>query len=92
MNIYSAIAIYFIIWWLMLFIALPFGVRNSHEAGELVEEGNEPGAPVRPLLMQKALVTSLLAAAVFAGVLLLYRGDILTLNDLWFIGPSSPSK
>jgi predicted secreted protein len=90
MNIYSAIAIYFIIWWLMLFIALPFGVRNSHEAGELVEEGNEPGAPVCPLLMQKALVTSLLAAAVFAGVLLLYGGNIVTLDDLWFIGPSSP--
>ncbi len=48
MNLASAIAIYFIIWWLVLFLVLPFGIRNAHETGETVEEGNEPGAPVKP--------------------------------------------
>ena len=46
MNLASAIAIYFIIWWLMLFLVLPFGIRNAHDTGDTVEEGNEPGAPV----------------------------------------------
>ena len=42
----SAIAIYFIIWWLVMFVVLPFGIKNSSEAGEIVEDGNDAGAPV----------------------------------------------
>ena len=61
MSIASAIAIYFIVWWLCLFVVLPFGVRNAHEAGEAVEQGNEAGAPVRPLMRQKVLATTVLA-------------------------------
>ena len=66
MSIASAIAIYFIIWWICLFVVLPFGVRNAHEAGETVEHGNEAGAPVNPMLPRKVLATTLLAAVVFA--------------------------
>lgn len=87
MSLISAIAIYFIIWWLVLFLTLPFGVRNAHEAGEQVEQGNEPGAPVRHHMWRKMIVTSALAAIVFAGVLALYSGQFVTLDDLWFIGP-----
>ena len=53
MSLASALAIYFIIWWLVLFMVLPFGIRNAHESGETVEEGNEPGAPVNPRLRPK---------------------------------------
>ena len=66
MTLASAIAIYFIIWWLVLFMVLPFGIRNAHEAGEVVEEGNEPGAPTNPRLVRKAIITTILATAVFA--------------------------
>lgn len=66
MKIGSFIAIYFIVWWVCLFIVLPFGVRNSHEAGEAVEEGHEHGAPVRPMLWRKVLATTILATVVFA--------------------------
>jgi len=42
MNLLSAIAVYFIIWWLMLFLTLPFGVRVRVIAGQrtmvIVEE------------------------------------------------------
>ena len=55
MKLGSAIAIYFIIWWVCLFVVLPFGVKNAHEAGETVEQGNEHGAPVRPVLLRYAL-------------------------------------
>ena len=37
MNPLSALAIYFIIWWLCLFVVLPFGVRNAHESAEEVD-------------------------------------------------------
>jgi predicted secreted protein len=84
MRLTSAIAIYFIIWWLVLFIALPIGVRNAHEAGEAIEPGNEPGAPVNPQLARKALVTTVIATMVFALVYGLITQGWITLADLPF--------
>ena len=66
MKLGSAIAIYFITWWVCLFMVLPWGVRNAHEAGEAVEQGNEHGAPVRPMLWRKVLATTVLSAIVFS--------------------------
>lgn len=66
MKLGSAIAIYFITWWVCLFMVLPWGVRNAHEAGEAVEQGNEHGAPVKPMLWRKVLATTVLSAIVFA--------------------------
>jgi predicted secreted protein len=66
MSPLSAIAIYFIIWWLTLFAVLPFGVRNAGEAGETVEVGHEPGAPVDPQILKKAFATTAISAVIFA--------------------------
>ena len=44
----TALAIYFIIWWVVLFAALPFGVRNRGRGGEAVEPGHYSGAPTSP--------------------------------------------
>jgi predicted secreted protein len=84
MNIASAIAIYFVIWWLVLFIALPFGVRNSHESGAVVEEGHEAGAPVNPKLLQKAVVTTVIATIVFVVFYYAKTRGFLTLENLPF--------
>jgi predicted secreted protein len=66
MKLASAIAIYFVIWWTVLFAVLPFGVRNSHEAGETVQKGNEAGAPVAHGLVRKFVITTLISFVVFA--------------------------
>ena len=44
-TISTAFAIYFVIWWIVLFLTLPFGVRSQHEDGEGAP-GTDPGAPV----------------------------------------------
>jgi predicted secreted protein len=67
MSFTGAIALYFIIWWTVLFAILPFGVRSQAEDGN-VTAGTEPGAPVAPLMMKKALWTTLIAAIVFGVV------------------------
>ena len=67
MNIVGGLALYFVIWWITLFAVLPFGIRSQHEAGDVVT-GTEPGAPVLPGLLRKAVITSLIAAVIFAGV------------------------
>ena len=69
-----AVAIYFTLWWTLLFAVLPFGVRSQHE-GDEVTPGTEPGAPQRPHLMKKALWTTVATTVVFAalmGVMALY--------------------
>ena len=68
MKIGSMIAIYFVIWWTVLFAVLPFGVRNPSEAGEKVERGNDAGAPVSLHWGKKILVTSVVAAILLAVV------------------------
>jgi predicted secreted protein len=66
-----ALAIYFTAWWVCLFVVLPFGVRNHAEEAEKLPKGADPGAPVAPHLLNKALATSLLAAAVYAAAVVL---------------------
>jgi len=77
MSVTSAFAIYFIVWWLCLFVVLPFGVKNAHEAGVEVGEGHEAGAPVHAMLWRKALATTVLATVIFAAI-------YLVITQAWF--------
>ncbi len=54
------------------------------KAGEAVEEGNEPGAPVNPRLVRKAVITTILATAVFAVFYLAQTRGLLSLDNLPF--------
>lgn len=64
MSIASAIVTYLILWWLVFFMALPFGVERPDESE--VEIGHEPGAPKKPMLLKKALITSVISAILVA--------------------------
>ena len=76
----SLLAIYFVVWWLCLFIVLPFRVRNQVDEGEWVQ-GTERGAPAIAKLWPKLIVTTLLAAGVTA--LLLWLLDNPWLREYW---------
>ena len=70
-----AVALFLTIWFVVLFAVLPFGIRSQHETGDFVP-GTDPGAPVEPRLLIKALWTTLLSLLVFGlliGVMLLMR-------------------
>ena len=66
-----ALAIFFTAWWVCLFAVLPFGVKNHDEGAETLPEGADPGAPVAPLLAKKAIATTVLAAVVYAIIVVL---------------------
>jgi predicted secreted protein len=85
MTLPSAIAIYFVIWWLSLFMVLPFGIRNAHEAGETVGQGHEAGAPVRPMLWRKIAATTILATILFAVVYGQTRFGWISFDDIPFL-------
>lgn len=81
MAITTYFAIYFITWWVLLFAVLPWGVRSQAEQGE-VDPGTDPGAPVRPHLLRKAIVTSIIAVFVTAGLIWLGTSGVIRLEDL----------
>lgn len=78
----TAAAIYFVIWWVVLFAVLPFGVRNASEEGVAVEAGHDPGAPTVPALKKKLIWTTIVASGVFAICWVLYVYRLVTLEDL----------
>lgn len=75
MSIPSALAIYFVIWWIVLFAVLPWGIRTQAEEGVIVP-GSEPSAPARMRPLQIVVATSLVAGVVFVGLLALLNSGI----------------
>lgn len=79
MAISTAIAIYFLIWWLTLFAVLPWGVSAQGDDGE---PGTDPGAPRVPHLKAKLIWTTIISAAIFAVCAFIYAYGLITLDDL----------
>jgi predicted secreted protein len=63
LRVSGGLALYFVIWWILLFAVLPFGVRSQVESGHVVQ-GSEPGAPALPALREKAIWTTFVASVV----------------------------
>lgn len=84
MTTTAAVAIYFIIWWLTLFAVLPFGVRTQGEAGDVVP-GSPESAPARFAIVRTALITTVVASIVFAGVYVLLTSGWIGLDDIPFL-------
>jgi len=82
----SAVAVYFIIWWVVLFTMLPIGVRSQVE-DEDVTLGTEHGAPARPMLVRKMLLTTVVACVIFGAFYLLTVVMGFGLDDLPRIVP-----
>jgi len=68
----TGIMVYLVIWWIMLFAVLPLGVRRVENPGP----GQDPGAPEKPQLLRKAIITSLVAAVIWIAFYILHEADI----------------
>ena len=77
----TAFAIYFVIWWIVLFLTLPFGVRSQHEDGEGAP-GTDPGAPVTTGMGRKLIWTTVISAVLFAVSILAYNAGLLNVERL----------
>jgi predicted secreted protein len=68
----SAIVVFLITWWTVLFAVLPWGNRPA----ENPEPGHEPAAPAQPRLLRKFAVTTLISAVIFVGIYLFIEFDV----------------
>jgi predicted secreted protein len=81
MPVTTAIAIFFLIWWVVLFAVLPWGIRSQQEGGEIVP-GTDPGAPAIPRLLRKLVWTTGVSAVIFAVCYAVYVNRLVTLDGL----------
>ena len=81
MSWYTMLAIYFIFWWLVFFMVLPWGIRSQEEHAEVVL-GSDPGAPAVHGLKMKAVWTTVVSAVVFGVFYWAYVTKAVALEDL----------
>jgi predicted secreted protein len=80
-SISTGFAIYFVLWWIVLFVALPFGVRSQHEDGSGAP-GTDPGAPIATRMGRKLIWTTIISAVIFAIAMLAYDAGYLSIDRL----------
>jgi predicted secreted protein len=76
MTWFAAGVIFVIVWWLVLFMVLPFGARPPDK----VEPGMAPSAPDRPRMALKVAITTVIAAALTALILWLVQSGVIQLR------------
>ena len=70
MNWLGSFFVYVVLWWLVLFAVLPFGVQRQ----ENPEPGHDPGAPAVTHLKKKLIATTLITLVIWGiGVFLFMR-------------------
>ena len=99
MGLTTGLAIYFIIWWLVLFTVLPWGAKSHYEAETEFEPGTAPSAPVKPRIGMKFAITLVFALVYrdrdtrvcFLTSLLDFDGyKLITLDSIPFLPPCGP--
>ncbi|MBR0964473.1 DUF1467 family protein [Bradyrhizobium diazoefficiens] len=80
-QISTALAIYFVIWWIALFLTLPFGVRSQHEDGTGAP-GTDPGAPILTRMGRKLIWTTIISAVIYGLAMVAYQAGYLSIERL----------
>lgn len=85
MNWFSQVAIFLLIWFVVLFAVLPWGVKQSANP----EPGHDPGAPVQPRLWRKAFATTVISLLIWGVYYYVTHVLGFSISDLTHInGPS----
>jgi predicted secreted protein len=74
----TGIMVYLVIWWIALFMVLPLGVRRVENPGR----GQDVGAPERPELLRKAIITTIVAAVLWLAFYGFYQLDLLSFRRI----------
>jgi predicted secreted protein len=80
---YTMIAIYFIVWWVVFFAVLPWGLSERADGkGVALVPGADPGAPAAPQLGLKVLWTTAIAAVLSGLFFWAYLTRVVAFEDL----------
>ncbi len=85
MSIMSAIAMFAIIWFLVLFVVLPIRLQTQDEAGE-VEPGTPASAPSEARIVQKFKIVTGVTLVLWAIAAAILISGVLTLDSIDIFG------
>ena len=81
MSITSAIVLYAVIWFMVLFVVLPLRFTSQGERGEVVR-GTPASAPAEPRLRRKAGIVTVVSAVIWAGIAGVIFSGVVTVRDI----------
>ncbi len=77
MSIMSAIALYAVIWFMTMFLVLPFRLKTQGEAGEVVP-GTPSSAPSDAQMLRKVKLVTIIATCTFVVIAGIIISEVIT--------------
>ena len=84
MNWFTGVMLYIIIWWVALFAVLPIGTNPAVSADTT---SGWRGAPDKPRMLRKIIITTVVATFLWTGSYMLIRSDYVSFRHGWFAEP-----
>lgn len=81
MNLTGGIVLFAVLWFLTLFVVIPFGQRSQQDAGHVVR-GTHAGAPHETPWRRKLILTTVIAAILWGGIAWLILGGVVSRADI----------
>lgn len=78
MDSVGALATFFMIWWVVIFAVLPWGVRHP----EQLEKGMMPGAPLKPNFKKIFLINTGITFMIWLIIYLLATFDVISFQRM----------
>ncbi len=83
MYIVSGVVLFFLLWWTVIFVTLPFGNRRN-VAGEAAQTGGVLGhagsAPINPNMRRKVIITTIITAILWYPAYIAFRSELTALR------------
>ena len=84
MNWFTGVVLFVMIWWTALFAVLPIGTKPMAQPDD---KSGWRGAPERPNILRKVIVTTIVASVLWTGSYLLIRSDYISFRHGFFAEP-----
>ncbi|MGB7244236.1 MAG: DUF1467 family protein [Sulfitobacter sp.] len=91
MGITSAIVLFAVIWFMTFLVVLPIRVQTQGDAGKVVP-GTHAGAPEVHNLRKKAIITTIIAALIWAVATAVILSGVISVRDLDIFNRMGPEN
>lgn len=83
MDWFSAVVVYILIWWTLIFCILPVRLKSDKAIDQKQKtEDGLPAAPQFPMIKKKMIATTILSFVIWGGIYLLISLDIISFRDI----------
>ncbi len=86
MHWFTAFVLFVMVWWTLLFAILPIGVRPEIEADTA---SGWRGAPARPMLLRKMVITTAVSVVVWGAIMLVIYSGWISFRSGWLALPDT---